>query len=252
MKKIIIILAILLLPSVSLAAFDVSLKFGSRGEAVEDLQEFLEDQGFYKSKIDGKFGFGTLRAVKAFQSAHGLKADGYFGKMSREKAKGILREILSASEETELAETGGIVIIDPMVKKIETPPASVEVPATPAPEKIDPIQNVRWFTTDGSWPVGGLGFETKDEQETGRVWTQVSKSTLKPDVEVRVIMDKGMVYKPNEQGKIWLEDLFFDPKKENSGETIHRTWTFEFTFKDPVSGRITGTRMEGAYLNVKK
>lgn len=86
------------------ASFDISLKYGSRGDAVEQLQDFLTDQGFYTGKIDGKFGLGTLRSVKAFQKANGLAPDGFFGKASRAKATSILADILKSSQDAEKAD----------------------------------------------------------------------------------------------------------------------------------------------------
>jgi len=108
MKKYLIVFVLICFPLTSSAFFDVSLKFGSKGEAVIELQEFLQDQEYLKGSVDGKFGFGTLKAVKAFQKDQGLKVDGYFGKGSREKAKSILDELLKDSNVMELEETGTI------------------------------------------------------------------------------------------------------------------------------------------------
>jgi len=49
------------------------LKIGSRGQEVEDLQEFLEIQ------VDGNFGPATEAAVKRYQVKAGLVADGIVG-----------------------------------------------------------------------------------------------------------------------------------------------------------------------------
>ena len=89
-------------------SFDVSLKYGSTGDPVEQLQDFLQDQGFYQGKMDGKFGLSTMRAVMAFQKANSLNPDGYFGKASRAKANSILATILQPSENAEQAETGTV------------------------------------------------------------------------------------------------------------------------------------------------
>lgn len=110
MKKTLYLLAILafLLPSMTFASFDVSLKYGSKGDAVSELQDFLADQNVYTGKVDGKFGFGTLKAVKAFQEANNLSVDGYFGKASRGVAQGLLASDLKASDDAEVAETGSV------------------------------------------------------------------------------------------------------------------------------------------------
>lgn len=102
------VLLLLLVPSLSFADFDVSLKYGSKGDAVIELQDFLQDQGFLTGKIDGKFGLGTLRAVKAWQTSVNLFSDGYFGLGSRTKANGVLTSLLKDSNNTEQAETGAV------------------------------------------------------------------------------------------------------------------------------------------------
>lgn len=55
------------------------LKSGTSGSEVRKLQQRLKDLGFYSGKVDGDFGAGTEQAVKAFQRASGLKADGQAG-----------------------------------------------------------------------------------------------------------------------------------------------------------------------------
>lgn len=56
-----------------------NLRYGMSGSDVATLQTILKAKGFYKLGIDGVFGNGTLAAVKAFQSAMGLTADGIVG-----------------------------------------------------------------------------------------------------------------------------------------------------------------------------
>ena len=65
---------------------------GSKGEAVKEMQKMLIALGYLKPtwtskrsgkefpSDDGSFGSGTLKAVKAFQKAQGLKVDGLVGK----------------------------------------------------------------------------------------------------------------------------------------------------------------------------
>lgn len=57
-----------------------SLYAGDNGPAVRTLQNNLKKLGYYKGSIDGDYGAGTLAAVTAFQSSHGLTADGIAGK----------------------------------------------------------------------------------------------------------------------------------------------------------------------------
>lgn len=57
------------------------LKKGASGPSVKELQKKLISLGYScgKSGADGKFGNDTLAAVKAFQKAHNLPADGIVG-----------------------------------------------------------------------------------------------------------------------------------------------------------------------------
>jgi len=68
-----------------------TLKKGSKGNEVKNLQKFLNWYGNYGLVIDGSFGKKTEKAVKAFQKATGLTVDGIFGPKSLTKAKSIKR-----------------------------------------------------------------------------------------------------------------------------------------------------------------
>jgi cell wall-associated NlpC family hydrolase len=56
-----------------------TLRSGSSGDAVRELQEDLKEMGFDPGEIDGKFGPKTREAVMAFQLAYSLTADGIVG-----------------------------------------------------------------------------------------------------------------------------------------------------------------------------
>lgn len=56
-----------------------TLRRGSVGDDVEELQALLDAKYGANLEIDGKFGKSTEAAVKAFQQAHGLTADGICG-----------------------------------------------------------------------------------------------------------------------------------------------------------------------------
>ena len=55
---------------------------GSTDPAVRDLQEALKALGHDPGPIDGVFGTTTETAVKAFQQARGITADGIVGKVT--------------------------------------------------------------------------------------------------------------------------------------------------------------------------
>lgn len=67
------------------------LKYGSKGENVKKLQNFLNWYCNDNLKIDGIFGRKTQLAVIHFQKKEGLTIDGIFGKKSLAKAKTIKR-----------------------------------------------------------------------------------------------------------------------------------------------------------------
>ncbi len=56
-----------------------TVRFGDRGPNVQLLQQKLQERGFLSGSIDGIFGNGTLRAVKAFQAFAGVAVDGVVG-----------------------------------------------------------------------------------------------------------------------------------------------------------------------------
>ncbi len=58
---------------------DGTLRNGSTGSAVRQLQQKLKDLGYYSGSVDGDFGNGTETALRDFQKANGLYADGIAG-----------------------------------------------------------------------------------------------------------------------------------------------------------------------------
>ncbi len=100
MKKAIFIASLLavIVPSVAFADFDTSLKYGSRGPKVQEVQEFLIDQGYMTGTATGNFYSITLRAVKAFQSAQAIQpVSGFWGPLSRAAGQAILDQELAQS-----------------------------------------------------------------------------------------------------------------------------------------------------------
>ena len=71
--------------------FTRDLSYGMRNnQDVGELQEFLQDRGYYSGPISGNFFTLTLRAVQKFQKENGLNSTGYFGPKSRAIANRIL------------------------------------------------------------------------------------------------------------------------------------------------------------------
>ena len=67
------------------ACKNYNLKKGSKGNLVYILQGFLYSKSYNPKAFDGSFGDGCDSAVKAFQKAVGLKADGVVGSGTFEK-----------------------------------------------------------------------------------------------------------------------------------------------------------------------
>ncbi len=78
-KVFLILTIILLIISVTISAWATSRR-GSSGSEVRQIQEKLKRWGYYSGSVDGIYGSGTEKAVKKFQKANGLTADGIAGK----------------------------------------------------------------------------------------------------------------------------------------------------------------------------
>lgn len=61
-----------------------SSKWSGKRLTVKQTQKALATAGFYKGNVDGKEGPQTKKAVKEFQQANGLKADGVVGPATSE------------------------------------------------------------------------------------------------------------------------------------------------------------------------
>lgn len=73
-------ISIIAIPQNDANAFsDQQITRGAYGDDVIELQARLQYLGFYKSKIDGKFGYNTYWALRNFQENYGLPVDGIAG-----------------------------------------------------------------------------------------------------------------------------------------------------------------------------
>jgi N-acetylmuramoyl-L-alanine amidase len=62
-----------------------TIRYGSSGDDVYELQGRLKFLGYYNGNIDGSFGYQTLRGVKDFQYKFGMKVDGIAGPKTKLK-----------------------------------------------------------------------------------------------------------------------------------------------------------------------
>ncbi len=56
---------------------------GDQGEDARKVQQRLKDLGYYTGEVDGKFGTSSVNALKAFQKANSIDADGVCGVKTR-------------------------------------------------------------------------------------------------------------------------------------------------------------------------
>ncbi|MCQ6557855.1 spore cortex-lytic enzyme [Paenibacillus mendelii] len=64
---------------------NATLKVGSSGKDILELQGRLKYLGYFNGKVDGQYGWATLNAVKWFQWKFGMKADGIVGAKTKLK-----------------------------------------------------------------------------------------------------------------------------------------------------------------------
>ncbi|HWO53270.1 MAG TPA: spore cortex-lytic enzyme [Paenibacillus cookii] len=88
------------------------LKYGSSGQDIYELQGRLKFLGFYNGKIDGQFGWATLKSVKWFQSEFGMEVDGTVGAKTKLKLYNATKdwrpsETAAGKSEAPANDTGG-------------------------------------------------------------------------------------------------------------------------------------------------
>ncbi|ACA39506.1 spore cortex-lytic enzyme [Lysinibacillus sphaericus] len=82
-------ISIIAIPQNEVIAFsNQQITRGAYGDDVIELQARLQYLGFYKSKIDGKFGYNTYWALRNFQEKYGLPVDGIAGAKTKKTIAG--------------------------------------------------------------------------------------------------------------------------------------------------------------------
>lgn len=84
------------------------LGYGATGTAVEDVQEFLENEGYYEGRIDGIYGPETRAAVTEYQEDNELIGDGIIGDNTWGSLLGEENEFQSGGEEYEVERETGL------------------------------------------------------------------------------------------------------------------------------------------------
>src|ERR1035437_685063 len=113
--KYLLMVLLIIVPMVSTASIDTNLSFGSRGQAVSDLQNLLISKGFLNTSASGGFYSLTKQAVVAYQASLGLPPTGFVGPMTRAK--------INAEFVSETASVG-------TSQSTQTPPAQMQTNST--------------------------------------------------------------------------------------------------------------------------
>lgn len=94
---------------VNSAASYSSLREGSSGDAVRELQRLLKSAGFLTGSVDGKFGAQTEKAVKALQDKYGLAVDGIAGPVTMNKLSELSKEQATSTNLLKVGSSGAAV-----------------------------------------------------------------------------------------------------------------------------------------------
>lgn len=92
-----------------------SLKPGSTGNKVKEIQQNLKDWGYYDGNVDGIFGTQTMYAVQDFQTKHGLSPDGVVGPQTAAKLGVSLGSTSSTSSSGSNPGSGNVYILAQLV-----------------------------------------------------------------------------------------------------------------------------------------
>ncbi|MBD2462721.1 peptidoglycan-binding protein [Oscillatoria sp. FACHB-1407] len=110
-----------------------TLRLGSQGATVTELQALLKLLGFYQGTVDGNFQDSTATAVIAFQQAAGLTADGIVGSNTWNR-------LLPSATTTTAAAAGGPATTQPTPtnsRPAVATPSNPTVAANPASEAVN-------------------------------------------------------------------------------------------------------------------
>ena len=128
----------------------VSLQMGFKGSnEVRALQRRLKALGYYNGSIDGDFGAATEKAVREFQKANGLTADGKAG--TKTMAKLNSKDAVSAKKAKATAKPTAKATAKATAKPTATPKPTAKKTATPKPTATPNL------TTDYYLTVGSKG-----------------------------------------------------------------------------------------------
>jgi len=107
-------------PKPTAAPTSSTLKSGSSGSEVKEMQQRLKELKYYTGSVDGDFGAGTEAAVREFQQNNGLTVDGKAGKKTL--------EAMFSYYAVPKASTGAKVTVKPTTATATRKPTATAVP----------------------------------------------------------------------------------------------------------------------------
>jgi len=118
-----------------------TLKVGSSGSSVTELQKLLNQAG-YSISVDGSYGSQTAAAVKAYQQANGLSVDGIAGTQTLGSLQGTSPTAQPASYSSLLQEMAG------SVPQYSAPPSYVSAYSSQIQDMLNKITSREKFSYD--------------------------------------------------------------------------------------------------------
>ncbi|MFB5663358.1 peptidoglycan-binding protein [Alteribacillus sp. HJP-4] len=139
---------------------------GDNGVLVENLQEKLDELGYYESSIDGIFGPKTDEAVTDFQSAEDIGVDGLAGP----ETFGALVSALNTPESDETEESEPVEESEPAEEEessesSEEAEESSEQESTEAPEETEEAEETSTEESESTESSEDVATETSDSEE---------------------------------------------------------------------------------------
>jgi hypothetical protein len=130
-----------------------SLRIGSKGAAVRDIQKLLNTAGF-TINVDGDFGKTTQQAVRAFQQRNGITVDGVVGPETQQALAGV-REVNPT--ETTIQPLMNVSEVKQGLTTAVSVPVALETVKKPLQSVVDQLGPYSMFSDVVTYAQYGLG-----------------------------------------------------------------------------------------------
>ncbi|NLI21131.1 MAG: SH3 domain-containing protein [Clostridiales bacterium] len=174
-----------------------TLKLGTVGDTVKDMQERLITLGFLTGTADGKFGTKTSLALIAFQQANGLTADGVAGSKTLAKLNSLNASTASGSTSSVSNASAPTLSTAPSASSVRYANWYTEIKARC---KLYPNVTVYDFVNGISWQVNLFSFgahadgEPLTAEDTANMRKAFGGKTTWTPKAVWVVFSDGRVY----------------------------------------------------------